>query len=88
MAYFIFIVNFESLVDEFASTLSERIGGRSTRLETAAYVLTTYAILEVAQNKCVQHWSWFYILGFDWTKTESNYEGSELKELRRKLTNC
>ena len=37
-------------MDTFAKTLGKEIGGKSTRVETATYVLTTYAVLEVAEN--------------------------------------
>ena len=37
-------------MDTFAKTLGNKIGGKSTRVETATYVLTTFAVLEVAEN--------------------------------------
>ena len=37
-------------MDTFANTLGKKFGSKSTRVETATYVLTTYAVLEVAEN--------------------------------------
>ena len=41
---------FEGLVGKLAEKLSDKVGGGNDKLETAAYVLTTYAVLEVAEN--------------------------------------